>query len=191
MKYASETGTKACLLTLADIIFFGRLLVVNPALWTGEWFFHMSFFLVLVRHLRFFLNPVPGWVWLAQTPGLIAGYLLPVSLMYVLFVRLFTKLEKYASPANMLFLMLMLLISAIGLLMSIYYKPDLVDVKLFILGIMSLTPRDLPNSILFVLHFSLVLILIPFLPTHIITAPLVMMESRKRKQSLRLVMHEK
>ena len=151
----------------------------------------MSFFLVLVRHLRFFLNPVPGWVWLAQTPGLIAGYLLPVSLMYVLFVRLFTKLEKYASPANMLFLMLMLLISAIGLLMSIYYKPDLVDVKLFILGIMSLTPRDLPNSILFVLHFSLVLILIPFLPTHIITAPLVMMESRKRKQSLRLVMHEK
>jgi len=43
---------------------------------------------------------------------------------------------------------------------------------------------------LFLLHFSLVLVLVPLLPTHILTAPLVMLEARKRDLGLPLVMHE-
>jgi hypothetical protein len=74
--------------------------------------------------------------------------------------------------------------------MHALYNPNLVDVKLFAFGIMTLNPAAAPDSALFVMHFSLVLVLIPFLPTHIFTAPLVMMEARKREQALRLVMHE-
>jgi hypothetical protein len=63
-------------------------------------------------------------------------------------------------------------------------------VKLFALGILSVHPSGLPGSLLFVVHFALALVLVPLLPTHIFTAPLVMMEARKREQALHLVMHE-
>jgi nitrate reductase gamma subunit len=175
----------------ADVLFFMRLLAVNPALWLGEWVFHASFLLVLFRHLRYFLDPVPDWVWRMQTPGLVAGYVLPCSLAYILAVRLCTRHEKYAAPANVFLLGLVLVISSLGVVMHAVFKPDLVEVKWFILGILRFAPSGVPESLLFVLHFGLVLVLIPILPTHIFTAPLVMMAARKREQALRLVMHEK
>jgi nitrate reductase gamma subunit len=182
---------KAYALAAGDVLFFGRLLMVNPALWLGEWVFHASFLLVLARHLRFFLNPVPLWVWFFQTPGLIAGYILPLALLYILGIRLLSKQEKYASPANMFLLGLVLGISAIGVLMHSLFKPDLVDVKMFIFGIMSFAPAVVPGSVLFLAHFSLVLVLVSFLPSHIFSAPIIMLEARKREQSLHLVIHEK
>jgi nitrate reductase gamma subunit len=185
-----RSRAQAWVLFAADILFFMRLLAVNPALWLGEWVFHASFVLVLLRHLRYFLDPVPHWVWWLQTPGLIAGYLLPVFLAYILVVRLCTGHEKYTAPANIFLLGLVLAISSLGVAMHASFKPDLVDVKWFILGILRLAPAGAPESLLFVLHFGLVLVLIPLLPTHIFTAPLVMMEARKREQALRLVMHE-
>ncbi|MGE5172931.1 MAG: hypothetical protein ACM3MD_03785 [Betaproteobacteria bacterium] len=188
---AVPSGGKACALTAVDAILFGRLLKVNAALWFGEWVFHTSFLLVLLRHLRFFLDPVPSWVWRMQTPGLIAGYILPFSLAYILAIRLLTKREKYAAPANVFLLGLVLIISSIGVVMHAWFKPNLVDVKLFVLGILCFKPAAVPESLLFVMHFCLVLLLIPFLPTHIFTAPFVMMEARRREQALRLVMHEK
>ncbi len=182
---------KACGLTLLDILLFGRLLKRNAALWLGEWVFHASFLLVLLRHLRFFLNPVPELIWNLQTPGLVAGYILPAALIYILVIRLLSKHERYAAPANMFFLVLALMIGVLGLLMSLWFKPNLVDVKLFALGLVCFKPVAAPESLLFALHFGLVLVLIVFLPTHILTAPLVILEARKREQALRLVMHEK
>jgi nitrate reductase gamma subunit len=186
-----SSRARACAETAGDVFLFRRLLTVNPVLWFGEWVFHVSFILVLVRHLRYFLEPVPKWVWGAQTPGIIAGYVLPLSLAYILAVRLLTKREKYSSPANLLLLSLVLAISCLGVLMHALYKPDLVDVKYFAEGLAAFRPAAFPESVLFLAHFSLVLVLVPFLPTHIFTAPLVMMEARKREQALKLVMHEK
>ncbi len=182
---------KACALTVLDVVLLGRVFIVNPALWIGEWVFHASFLLVVLRHLRFFLDPVPDWVWWLQTPGLIAGYVLPFALLYILVIRLLTKLEKYAAPANLFLLGLVLAISSIGVVMNTLFTPDLVDVKLFIFGIVHFAPAAAPGSVLFLLHFCLVLVLLLFLPTHIFTAPLVMLEARKREQALRLVIHEK
>jgi nitrate reductase gamma subunit len=188
---APPSSAKAWVLTAADTVLFARLLMVNPALWAGEWVFHASFLLVLLRHLRYFLNPVPVWVWWVQTPGMIAGYILPLSLAYILVIRLLTAREKYASRANVFLLGLVLAISSIGVIMHAWYTPNLVEVKLFALGLVCFKPAPAPESLLFMTHFILVLVLVPFLPTHIFTAPLVMMEARKREQALRLVMHEK
>ena len=184
-------SVKGCALAVLDVVLLGRVFIVNPALWIGEWVFHASFLLVVLRHLRFFLDPVPDWVWWMQTPGLIAGYVLPFALLYILVIRLLTKLEKYAAPANLFLLGLVLAISSIGVVMHGLFKPDLVDVKLFIFGIAHFAPAAAPGSVLFLLHFCLVLVLVLFLPTHIFTAPLVMLEARKREQALRLVIHEK
>ncbi len=185
-----RSGFKVWALTVLDVVFLGRVFMVNPLLWLGEWLFHASFLLVLLRHLRYFLNPVPGWVWAMQTTGLIAGYLLPFSLAYILVIRLLTKQEKYASAANMFLLVLVFAISTIGVLMHAAYKPNLVDVKLFIFGIMSFSPAPVPDSPLFTAHFLLVLALVLLLPSHIFTAPLVMFEARKRDLGLHGVMHE-
>jgi len=177
-------------LTVLDMALLGRVFMVNPALWLGEWLFHTSFLLVLIRHLRFFLDPVPDWVWAAQIPGLIAGYFLPLPLIYILVIRLLTKQELYASRANLSLLGLVLALSALGVAMHAWFKPDLVGVKLFILGILHFTPQPMPPGLLFAAHFILVLLLVLLLPTHIFTAPLVMMEARKREQALHLVIHD-
>lgn len=187
----SASSLKACALTAADVLLFNRLFRVNPALWLGEWVFHVSLLLVLLRHLRYFLDPVPAWVWNVQFAGTIAGYVLLLSLAYILVIRLFTAMEKYTSRANLFLLGLVLVISSIGVIMRMWYTPNLVEVKLFALGILCFNPAPAPESLLFMSHFILVLVLILFLPTHIFTAPLVMMEARKREQALKLVMHEK
>jgi nitrate reductase gamma subunit len=187
---APQSRVKVFALTAGDVFFFGRLLVVNPALWLGEWVFHVSLLLVLLRHLRYFLDPVPSWVWSIQFAGLIAGYVLLLSLVYILVIRLFTSMEKYASRANMFLLGLVLVISSIGIVMHAWLTPNLLDVKFFARGILCLSPAPAPGSLLFMAHFILVLVLVPFLPTHIFTAPLVMMEARKREQALYGVMHD-
>ena len=187
---ASGSRGAAFLLLLRDIALFWRLLKVNPGLWIGEWVFHLSFVLVVLRHLRYFLNPVPGWVWDLQLPGLIAGYLLPVALLSILLVRLFAKQEKYTSPANMLLLVLLLLISVIGVTMHGFLTPNLVEVKLFAYGITTLRPAAFPEGALFFTHFVLALLFVLLVPTHIVAAPLVMYEAGRRDLGLRRMMHD-
>jgi nitrate reductase gamma subunit len=182
---------KTWALTLRDVVLFWRLLNVNPALWCGEYVFHATFLLVALRHLRYFLDPVPFWVLGLQLPGLIAGYVLPVSLVYILAIRFFSEREKYSSLANVLLLALILAISSIGLLMYAFFRPDLVGVKLFALGILSFAPAPMPGGVLFPMHLVLVLGLVVLLPTHIVTAPLVMLEARRRDLGLPKVMHDK
>jgi nitrate reductase gamma subunit len=182
---------KTWALTLRDVVLFWRLLKVNPALWFGEYLFHSTFLLVVLRHLRYFLDPVPLWVWDLQLSGLIAGYVLPFSLVYILAVRFFSEREKYSSPANVLLLALIMAISSIGVLMHAFFKPNLVDVKYFALGLLSLAPAPLPTGVLFPLHLVLVLVLVALVPSHIVTAPLVMLEARRRELGLPQVMHEK
>ncbi len=188
---AASSRTASALLLLRDILLFWRLLKVNPALWFGEWVFHVSFVLVVLRHLRYFLNPVPPWVWSVQLPGLIAGYLLPLALLYILAVRLLTKQEKYSSPANLFLLCLLLAISTLGVTMRWILTPNLVDVKLFAFGIMTFHPNAFPEGVLVLAHFVLVLLFTLLVPTHIIAAPFVMYEARKRDLGLKAVMHDK
>jgi hypothetical protein len=184
------SSVKAWAFSARDLVLFWRLLKVNPALWFGEWVFHVSFLFVVLRHLRYVFLSVPEWVWWFQVPGLIAGYVLPLSLFYIIIVRLLSVREKYSSPANMVLLGLLLVITSLGLLMVTLYRTDVVAVKLFTIGILNATPAAVPDSILFLLHFFLVLVLVPLLPTHILTAPLVMLEARKRDLGLPLVIHE-
>ena len=181
---------KTWVLTMRDVVLFWRLLKVNPALWFGEYVFHATFLLVVLRHLRYFLDPVPSWVWHLQLPGLIAGYVLPVSLVYILAVRFFSEREKYSATANVFLLVLMLAISGIGVLMHALFKPDLVGVKVFVLGMLSFTPAPLPGGALFLTHVVLVLVVVALVPTHIVTAPLVMLAARRRDLGLSKVMHE-
>lgn len=171
-----------------DILFLSRLLKTNDLLWIGEWLFHCTFLLVVLRHLAFFLNPVPGWVAFLQPFGVFAGYLLPLSLIYILSIKL--RGEKGYFPSyNFFLLVLLLLLSVTGILLRTVFKADLVAIKGFVLGILSLSPQSVPLHFLFIVHFSLVLVLILYVPTHIFAAPFVMLDAREREEELGRLMH--
>lgn len=173
----------------ADILFLMRLLKTNDLLWIGEWVFHVSFLLVVLRHLRFFLTPVPEWVWHLQTTGLIAGYVLPLSLVYIFLMKV--REDKYFPSYNFFLVVLLFLISATGLLMQGLLKSDTVNIKTFMTGVFTFAPVASPDGALFVIHFSLVLVFAAYLPAHIFSAPFVLVAARKREEDLRMIIHEK
>ncbi len=176
--------------TALDLIFFRRLFDSNKLLWLGSWLFHTAFFVVMLHHLRYFLEPVPDCIVRVQPLGVSAGYLMAFSLVYVILLRTATR-TRYVSYQNYLILGLVLLISATGLLMRNYFPPDLVDVKSFIMGLVALRPTPLHAGFFFSLHFLLALLLVPFLPFHLFTAPFVAFEARRREDLLGEVMHDR
>ena len=191
--YHSDSGVKrlpAFAASVMDLFCFRRLFESNKILWLGSWSFHAAFLLVILRHLRYFFNPVPGLIECLQPLGVVAGYILTFSLPYVALVRLTARI-KYVSFQNYAVLGLLFFIGATGLLMRNFFKPDLIDVKNFAMGIVAFRPSPLPDNFFFIVHFSLALLLIPYLPFHIFTAPFVTLEARRRQQELEMVMHDK
>ena len=175
--------------TAADVLLFRRLFHENGRLWIGAWIFHISFLLVLVRHFRYFMNPVPQCIVSLQTLGMIAAYVLPLSIIFIAFIRTAGR-ERYVSRFNYFVLGLVFLIGVTGLLLHVF-RTDLVGVKEFVLGILTFSPHPVPHSLLFLIHFFLVLLLALSLPFHLFIAPVVMHEARRREAELTRVLHEK
>ncbi|HXX56373.1 MAG TPA: hypothetical protein VEI96_00065 [Thermodesulfovibrionales bacterium] len=188
---SDKVTPKTFLLAAGDILFFRRLLSVNDVLWLGEWIFHLSFVLVILGHLRYFLNPVPQWVWALQPFGTVAGYALPFALLYISTVKFLVEKKKYVSSYNFLLLILIFALSISGLLMKTVYHPDIASVKTFVMGMVTFRFGAVPGSALFIFHFALFLALMVNLPTHIFAAPLVLIGARQREETLSRVIHEK
>jgi nitrate reductase gamma subunit len=186
-------SARVCAVSALDLLLFRRLFASGKMLWLGSWIFHISFVFVILGHLRYFLNPVPGCISFIQPVGVVAGYTLPASLFYLMLLRLFGRkkyVSKYVSYYNFFLLGLLFSISVIGMLMHLYFVPDLPAVKEFVLGIVTFRPEPVPGSVLFVIHFLLVLFLVPYLPTHLFSAPLVIVEARRREEGLNDVLRD-
>lgn len=176
---------------LLDIVFFRRTFRTNKLLWTASWTFHLSLFIVVLRHIRYFLYPVPDFIISIQSAGVAAGYALPLSLIVILIIRSAGSRDRYLSAYNFFLLAILVLTGVTGILLNLFYRASLVDIKAFIIGIVRFHPGALPDSSMFVMHFILIIILIPSLPFHLIAAPLITVEARKREEELGLVLHEK
>lgn len=175
---------------IRDVLFLSRLFRVNKPLWIGEWVFHCAFLLVLLRHLRYFLYPVPDWVMGIQQAGLYSGYVLPVSLIYILIIKFVIEKKRYFSSYNFFLLMMLFLSSITGILMQTVIRPDIVEIKHFVLSALIFKSALAPKSTLFIIHFIISLIFLAYLPAHIFAAPYTLMEARKREDGLKLVTHE-
>jgi nitrate reductase gamma subunit len=189
---AASKGTSLIVLLKAgfDLISFRRLLDTNGWLWIASWIFHISLFLVLIRHSWYFINPVPDMVIFFQPAGIFAGHLLPVSLLAIFILRVSEVKNRYVSPENMFLLCLIFAISIAGLMMRYFFQPDLIEVKEFITGLLLLAPGGPPESVMFIVHFVLFLLLLPFIPFHLFAAPIVTLDARRREEQLRKVLHE-
>jgi hypothetical protein len=145
----------------------------------------------MLRHLRYFLNPVPQWVWSVQFAGVLAGYILPVSLVSIVTVKFLVEKKKYVSSYNFLLLVLIFVLTVSGLLMKTIFHPDMVSVKTFTMGIVTFTFAAVSAGGLFIFHFLMFLALIVSLPTHIFAAPLSLISAREREENINQVIHEK
>jgi nitrate reductase gamma subunit len=165
---APKTSMGVVARQLQEVFFFRSLLKGGPAekiLWLGGWVFHVSFLLIVLRHLRFFTYPVPGWVMSFQQIGIWAGLVFPIALL-ILIVRRFTN-DRFATISlftDYFVLVLIIAIGLTGLLLKYFVRTNLVDIKAFMLGLVTFSPTQMPDSTLFMIHFSLVLILLVFFP---------------------------
>ena len=145
-------------------------------LWLGALAFHWAFFTVLTRHMRFFLEPVPACLQLLEKldgflqiglPGLLlSGVVLLGAALFLFLRRIFTPQVKYISLASDYFpLFLIMGIAFTGILMRYFTKVDVVGIKGFTMGLVTIKPL-VPEGIgsLFYIHLFFVSVLLAYFP---------------------------
>jgi nitrate reductase gamma subunit len=163
---APVTRGGVALRLLREVVFFESLFKGSLWTWLFGWLFHASLALVLARHLRYFTEPVWGWVVLVQPLGILAAFGMLAGLAGLLARRFLVDRIRYIStPSDYLMLVLLLLIGASGLAMKYVFRTDVVAVKAFFLGLMRLDWQPLPADGMLYVHLALVaalMIVFPF-----------------------------
>ena len=148
-----------------EVIFFESLFKGSLWTWLFGWLFHASLALVLARHLRYFTEPVWGWVVLVQPLGVLAAFGMLAGLAGLLARRVLVDRIRYIStPSDYLMLVLLGLIAVSGLLMKYVVRTDVVAVKAYFLGLMRLDWQPLPADPVLYVHLGLVAALMIVFP---------------------------
>jgi nitrate reductase gamma subunit len=164
-------NTKAKLTEDQELV-YGR----DKWLWGAALAFHWSFLIVLLRHYRFFAEPVPSFVWGLQSLdgffkvgvpiGFATSILLLASVTY-LFVRriVIPQVRHISLTADYFPLFLIIAIAVSGILMRHFYKVDVVRVKELTMGLIGLQPT-VPEGIglIFFVHLFFVSVLFAYFP---------------------------
>jgi len=145
-------------------------------LWLGALAFHWSFLVIFLRHLRFFLEPIPGCVLLLQdldgffqvgAPVLyVTDVVIVAALLYLLGRRLLAAQIRYISlSADYFALFLLLGLAASGILMRYFTKVNVLEIKRLAMGLVTFTPVT-PERIgaLFYVHLFLLSVLVAYFP---------------------------
>ena len=154
-------------------------------LWLGALLFHWSLLIILLRHSKFFLEPVPSFLLLFErwdgilqvsVPSwfpsmfpilLISNIVILLALTYLLLRRVLTSQIRYISlPADYLVVLLILGVVTSGILMKFFFKVDVVGVKTLALGVITFQPSVPADGIglFFYIHLFLICTLIAYFP---------------------------
>jgi nitrate reductase gamma subunit len=148
-----------------EVVFFESLFKANLWIWVFGMMFHASMALVVLRHLRYFTEPVWAWVVFVQPFGMYAGITMLLGLLGLWGRRLFVERIRYIStPSDHLMLLLLIGIAASGLMMKFAVHTDVIAVKSYFLGLMHLDIQALPADLLLIVHLSLVATLLVVFP---------------------------
>lgn len=162
---APTTQTGVVLRMAREVVFFESLFKANLWIWSMGWLFHASLALVLARHLRYFTEPVWGWVALIQPFGMYAGLTMLIGLLGLWVRRLFVERIRYIStPSDHLMLLLLIAIALSGLTMSFVTHTDVIGVKNFFISWMGLSSAALPADIVLYFHLFGVAALMAIFP---------------------------
>ena len=148
-----------------EVFLFESLFKANLWTWGLGWLFHASLALVLLRHLRYFTEPVWGWVAFIQPFGMYAGITMLLGVTGLWARRLFVERIRYIStPSDHLMLVLFIAIAVSGLTMTFVSHTDVVAVKGFMLGMMYFDSQPLPAHPALYIHLFLVAVLLLIFP---------------------------
>jgi nitrate reductase gamma subunit len=148
----------------------------NKLLWMAGLVFHWSFLVILIRHLRFFLEPIPSYIaWLQRIDGvfeialptlLMTDICIAAALLYLFFRRITSSHVRYISlPADYFALLLVFGICISGMLLRYFYKVDIMEVKRFAMSIIDLRPViPKETGLVFYVHLFLVSTLFAYFP---------------------------
>ncbi len=145
-------------------------------LWLGALVFHWSFLTILIRHLRFFTEPVPFAIQILEkidgflqigVPGLfLSGIALLAATVFLFLRRVWIPQVRYISLAADFFpLFLIIGIALTGILMRYFSKIDVVGAKELAMGLVTFHPT-IPEGIggIFYVHLFFVSILLAYFP---------------------------
>ena len=162
---APVTKGGVALRLLREVVLFKSLFKANKWIWLFGWVFHFGLLLVLLRHLRYFTEPVWSWVALMQPLGLYAGFAMVAGLIGLLVRRVTVNRVRYISaPSDYLMLLLFIGIGVSGLAMKYIVHTDIVALKAFFLGLMYFNWQPLPEDPLLLIHLGLVALLMLIFP---------------------------
>ena len=157
-----------------EVTFFESLFKANKWIWIFGYMFHVGLALVLVRHLRYFVDPrlVPDLVWLGiayiQPIGKYAAFAMVFGLAGLWLRRVVVNRVRYiSSPSDHLMLLLLIMIGVSGLMMQYVDRTDIVSVKNFFMSLAYFNMFDwqpLPDSLPLMVHLTLVLLLMIIFP---------------------------
>ena len=145
-------------------------------LWLFSLLFHWSLLILVVRHLRFFIEPISGWInSLSAVDGFfeigiptlyLSDAALLAGLSFLLLRRVVSPRLRYISLFTDYFSLLLILgVAVTGLLMRHFFPADLLQVKNLALGWVTFSPI-VPKEVgtLFYMHLCFVFTLMVFFP---------------------------
>ena len=148
----------------------------NRWLWLGGLVFHWSLFIIIFRHTRLFIEPVPYLItFVHEIDGILQK---PFPILYItditillaltyLFIRrvVYPQLRYISLTSDYFALLLLLGIVIQGSLMRLVYKVDVVAIKELAMGVLSFNPV-VPEgiSLAFFIHLFLICILVAYFP---------------------------
>jgi nitrate reductase gamma subunit len=153
-------------------------------LWIAALVFHYAFLVIFLRHFRFFMEPVPGFVTLLDSldgfmqmgvapfngfglPGVYLTDMLLMAAVTWLFVRrvIYPQIRYISLPADYFPLFLILALGFTGMLMRYLIRVDITKVKELALGLFKFSPTA-PEGIgvIFYIHLFIICVLIAYFP---------------------------
>ena len=148
-----------------EVVVFESLFKANKWIWVFGWLFHFGLLLVLLRHLRYFTEPVWFWVNILQPFGKYASFMMVIGLAGLLARRFLVDRVRYIStPSDYLMLVLILAIGLSGMLMTFVVHTDIVAIKTFFMGLMYFDVQPVPADPILLIHLALVAFLMLIFP---------------------------
>lgn len=162
---APLTKSGAAFRVAREVVVFDSLYKSNKPLWIFAILFHFGLAIVLLRHVRYFQDPVWLPIELVQPFGVYGGLAMVGGLALLLLRRMvLPRIAYITGPSDWLMLLLLLGIGCSGLLMSGVAHTDIIGVKAFFVGLMSFEVRPLPDDPILAVHLGLVALLMIVFP---------------------------
>lgn len=145
-------------------------------LWLGALAFHYTFLVTVLRHMRFFTEPIPGFIAAIEyvdsmlqigAPTLyLSNIIFVLALIYLFLRRVLVPQVRFISQVQDYFpLFLILGIALTGIFMRYFAKVDVISVKQLAMGLVTFS-WVVPEGIgsLFYIHIFLVSVLLIYFP---------------------------